>query len=100
MSSKNISNLYYLSLDPPEMNTNQLLLVSAVGLGINLFGMLAMGGHAHHGHSHSHGHQHGHDHHAHDANHTHSHSSEHHRVHGEDTRHGPDCHVRTIPLQA
>ncbi|KAH9176001.1 cation efflux protein [Lactarius sanguifluus] len=30
-------------MDPPEMNTNQLLLVSAVGLGINLFGMLAMG---------------------------------------------------------
>ncbi|EJD43690.1 cation efflux protein [Auricularia subglabra TFB-10046 SS5] len=26
-------------LDPPEMNTNQLLLVSSMGLGVNLFGM-------------------------------------------------------------
>lgn len=36
------------SLDPPEMSTNQLLLVSSVGLGVNLFGMFAMGGHHHH----------------------------------------------------
>ncbi|KAF9787328.1 cation efflux protein [Thelephora terrestris] len=50
-------------LDPPEMNTNQLLLVSSLGLGVNLFGMFAMGGHHHHGHSHSHGsHSHGHGH--------------------------------------
>ncbi|KAF8757806.1 Cation efflux family [Rhizoctonia solani] len=35
-------------LDPPEMNTSQLLLVSGLGLGVNLFGMFAMGGH-HHG---------------------------------------------------
>ena len=35
-------------LDPPEMNTNQLLLVSSVGLGVNLFGIFAMGGHHHH----------------------------------------------------
>jgi solute carrier family 30 (zinc transporter), member 5/7 len=35
-------------LDPPEMNTNQLLLVSSIGLGVNLFGMFAMGGHHHH----------------------------------------------------
>ncbi|KAF8519674.1 cation efflux family-domain-containing protein [Gautieria morchelliformis] len=43
-------------LDPPEMNTNRLLLVSTLGLGVNLFGMFAMGGHHHHhGHSHSHG---------------------------------------------
>ncbi|KAH9840123.1 cation efflux protein [Rhodofomes roseus] len=51
-------------LDPPEMNTNQLLLVSSLGLGVNLFGMFAMGGHHHHGghsHSHGHGHSHGHD---------------------------------------
>ncbi|KAF9478292.1 cation efflux protein [Pholiota conissans] len=47
-------------LEPPEMNTNQLLLVSSLGLGVNLFGMFAMGGHHHHGggHSHSHGHSH------------------------------------------
>jgi zinc transporter 5/7 len=30
------------------MNTSQLLLVSSVGLGVNLFGMFAMGGHHHH----------------------------------------------------
>ena len=36
------------SLDPPEMNTSQLLLVSSLGLGVNLFGMFAMGGHHHH----------------------------------------------------
>ncbi|KAK7031345.1 J domain-containing protein [Favolaschia claudopus] len=46
-------------LDPPEMNTNQLLLVSSLGLAVNLFGMFAMGGHHHGGHSHSHGHSHG-----------------------------------------
>ncbi|KAI0343137.1 hypothetical protein BDW22DRAFT_1428569 [Trametopsis cervina] len=46
-------------MNPPEMNTSQLLLVSTVGLCVNLFGMFAMGGHHHHGgHSHSHGHSH------------------------------------------
>ncbi|KAF5369230.1 hypothetical protein D9757_010038 [Collybiopsis confluens] len=46
-------------LDPPEMDTSQLLLVSSLGLAVNLFGMFAMGGHHHHGgHSHSHGHSH------------------------------------------
>lgn len=35
-------------IDPPQMNTRQLLLVSTVGLAVNLFGMFAMGGHAHH----------------------------------------------------
>lgn len=38
----------FLSIDPPEMSTNQLLLVSTLGLGVNLFGMFAMGGHHHH----------------------------------------------------
>ncbi|KAJ4473719.1 cation efflux protein, partial [Lentinula aciculospora] len=69
-------------LDPPEMDTSQLLLVSSLGLGVNLFGMFAMGGHHHHaGHSHSHGHSHvdeGHEH-SHVAtlapvSHSHSHS--------------------------
>ncbi|KAF8196686.1 cation efflux family-domain-containing protein [Mycena galopus ATCC 62051] len=46
-------------LEPPEMNTSQLLLVSSLGLAVNLFGMFAMGGHHHGGHSHSHGHSHG-----------------------------------------
>lgn len=39
---------YFNRLDPPEMNTSQLLLVSTLGLGVNLFGMFAMGGHHHH----------------------------------------------------
>ncbi|GJJ11199.1 hypothetical protein Clacol_005431 [Clathrus columnatus] len=87
-------------LDPPEMSTNQLLLVSSLGLAVNLFGMFAMGGHHHHGgHSHSHGgHSHGdHNHssnvepsHSHgnslpcqhlDHSHTHSHSHTHTRIH-------------------
>ncbi|KAG9128131.1 putative zinc transporter msc2 [Ceratobasidium sp. 392] len=70
-------------LDPPEMNTNQLLLVSGLGLGVNLFGMFAMGGH-HHGHSHgghSHGGGHGHSHAA--SSHSHSHDHDHsHDDHG------------------
>ncbi|EGN92271.1 hypothetical protein SERLA73DRAFT_173028 [Serpula lacrymans var. lacrymans S7.3] len=64
-------------LDPPEMNTSQLLLVSSLGLGINLFGMFAMGGHHHHHHGH-------HDHHDH-GDHDHSHPTrsidEHHAEH-------------------
>jgi solute carrier family 30 (zinc transporter), member 5/7 len=43
-----ISYLLFCSMEPPEMNTNQLLLVSSLGLGVNLFGMFAMGGHHHH----------------------------------------------------
>ena len=42
--------------DPPEMETNQLLLVSSIGLFINLWGMYATGGHHHHGHTHGHSH--------------------------------------------
>lgn len=44
-------------VDPPEMNTSQLLVVSSVGLAVNLVGMFATG-HHHHGHSHG-GHDHG-----------------------------------------
>jgi solute carrier family 30 (zinc transporter), member 5/7 len=40
--------LIFYRIDPPEMNTRQLLLVSTVGLAVNLFGMFAMGGHHHH----------------------------------------------------
>ena len=35
------------------MNTNQLLLVSTVGLSVNLFGMFAMGRHHHYVRMHS-----------------------------------------------
>ncbi|KAH9993673.1 cation efflux family-domain-containing protein [Russula compacta] len=84
-------------LDPPEMNTNQLLLVSTVGLVINLFGMLAMGGHAHHGHSHSHGHGHAHhhehDHHHHDHVHDHPHSHDH---AGSDSEHHTHAHALKV----
>ncbi|KAG2141358.1 cation efflux protein [Suillus clintonianus] len=62
-------------LDPPEMTTNQLLLISSLGLGVNLFGMYAMGGHHHHGHSHNHGHDH--QHHSHNGHSHHDHSHAH-----------------------
>ncbi|RPD64317.1 cation efflux protein [Lentinus tigrinus ALCF2SS1-6] len=108
-------------LDPPEMNTSQLLLVSTLGLGVNLFGMFAMGGHHHggHSHSHSHGHSHGpavspapispvdhshshshdHDHdptHSHDHDHSHSHS---HSIqdHCDDDAHS-HSHSHSTPL--
>lgn len=48
--------------NPPEiMNVKQLLMVSAGGLGVNLWGMYATG-HHHHGHSHNHDHDHDHGH--------------------------------------
>ncbi|WVW80235.1 hypothetical protein I302_102213 [Kwoniella bestiolae CBS 10118] len=79
-------------IDPPEMETQQLLLVSGVGLAINLFGMWATGGHHHHGHGHSHDHGHGHSHsHAHvpvnekKEDHRHDHSHDHHRSESQGT---------------
>lgn len=63
-------------IEPPVMNNNvQLLIVSSMGLGVNLFGMFAMGGHHHHHHGHSHGH--GHDHHHHGHGHGHDHGHDH-----------------------
>ncbi|KAI9255614.1 Metallo-dependent phosphatase-like protein [Phascolomyces articulosus] len=60
-------------IDPPEMNTQRLLLVSFVGLIVNLVGIFAFNhGHAH-GHSHG-GHDH-HHHHGHDHGHGHGHSA-------------------------
>ncbi|KAI8098496.1 cation efflux family-domain-containing protein [Halteromyces radiatus] len=56
-------------LDPPEMNTKRLLLVSFVGLVVNLVGIFAFN----HGHAHGHGgHDHGHHHHHHGHDHGHS----------------------------
>ncbi|CAE6418021.1 unnamed protein product [Rhizoctonia solani] len=85
-------------LDPPEMNTSQLLLVSGLGLGVNLFGMFAMGGH-HHGHSHgghSHGHSHGGPSHS-SSSHSHSKTGgDHGHSHGHDDHghsHGHDDHA-------
>ncbi|KAG1781019.1 cation efflux protein [Suillus placidus] len=67
-------------LDPPEMTTNQLLLISSLGLGVNLFGMYAMGGHHHHGHSHDHGHAHQHQSHNGHAHGDHAHEHDSHSV--------------------
>ncbi|KAF5355308.1 hypothetical protein D9758_005989 [Tetrapyrgos nigripes] len=108
-------------IDPPEMDTSQLLLVSSLGLAVNLFGMFAMGGHHHHGgHSHSHGHSHGHSHdhsshspispvsppthslahshthtsnqsHSHSSNNTHMHSHSHGHSHTDSHSHSVDC---------
>ncbi|SOV09644.1 related to zinc transporter [Ustilago sp. UG-2017a] len=64
-------------IEPPVMNNNtQLLVVSSMGLAVNLFGMWATGGHHHHGHSHGHAHDHGHGH-AHDHGHGHGHGHSH-----------------------
>ncbi|KAJ9124106.1 hypothetical protein QFC22_000901 [Naganishia vaughanmartiniae] len=62
--------------NPPQiMNMKQLLLVSAGGLGVNLWGMYATGHHHHHGHGHhDHGHDHG------DHHHGHGHSANMHGV--------------------
>ncbi|KAF9245319.1 cation efflux protein [Melanogaster broomeanus] len=90
-------------LDPPEMSTNQLLLISSLGLGVNLFGMFAMGGHHHHHHGHGHDHGHGHSHvdHSHSPSHTHNnhthHSHDHHNIghtlgDGEAHSHSPTVH--------
>lgn len=56
-------------IEPPVMNNvTQLLIVSTLGLLVNLFGMFAMGHHHHGHHHHHHGHDHGHDHHGHSHN--------------------------------
>ncbi|EJD07475.1 cation efflux protein [Fomitiporia mediterranea MF3/22] len=91
-------------IDPPEMNTSQLLLVSTLGLLVNLFGMFAMGGHHHHGHSHSHGHPHGGESTSHSGHgHSHSHSPElrishshHDHDHDRNHSHSPISNSSTI----
>lgn len=54
----------------------ELLIVSSMGLAVNLVGMMAFGHHHHHGHSHGHSHSHSHGQdqsHGHDHDHSHSH---------------------------
>ncbi|KAF8845223.1 cation efflux protein [Paxillus ammoniavirescens] len=90
-------------LDPPEMSTSQLLLVSSLGLGVNLFGMFAMGGHHHHHHGHGHDHGHGHKHADHTHTHAHSHNNHSHHPHhsseghtlgnGHGHSHSPQVHA-------
>lgn len=58
---------------PPEMNTDRLLLISILGLLVNLVGVISFHDHHHghghsHGHDHEHNHQHGHHHSAHSSN--------------------------------
>ncbi|KAI8051503.1 cation efflux protein [Syncephalis plumigaleata] len=63
---------------PPEMNTDRLLLISILGLLVNLVGVVSFHDHHHHGHGHSHGHDHGHEH---DHDHGHGHGHHHHHHH-------------------
>eukprot|EP00760_Papus_ankaliazontas_P015660 PhM_4_TR16648/c0_g2_i1/m.12898/K14692/SLC30A5_7, ZNT5_7, MTP, MSC2; solute carrier family 30 (zinc transporter), member 5/7 len=75
-------------LDPPEVDSEWLFLVSAAGCGINVIGAVFFHeAHAHHGHSHSHG-GHGHSHgpakkKASDESHGHSHDHGHSHSHGD-----------------
>ncbi|KAG2173845.1 hypothetical protein INT43_005265 [Umbelopsis isabellina] len=85
-----ISEAIQRLLDPPEMNTHRLLLVSFVGLLVNLVGIFAFNhGHAHGGHDHGHGHSHGHDHHGHSHGHDHGHG----HSHGHDHGHGHNANM-------
>jgi len=92
---------------PQEINTDKLLLVSCLGLVVNLVGVFAFhdlhdhsdhGGHSHsHGHSHGHGHGHGHEHkekkkEKHGHSHGHGHHDEHHDHHDEHEDHHHDHH--------
>ena len=75
--------------------TTELLIVSSIGLGVNMVGIMAF--HGHHGHAHGHGHSHDHGHsHSHDHKHSHSehaqdHSHDHSHTHIHD-HHDHDHH--------
>jgi zinc transporter 5/7 len=87
--------------NPEELLTDNLLLVSVLGLLVNIVGIFAFDhggsvgkkhhdcGHDHHDHGHSHKHSHGHDHHGH--NHGHDHGHDHHS-HGHDHHDHHDHH--------
>ncbi|XP_013399446.1 zinc transporter 5 [Lingula anatina] len=89
--------------DPPDINTDRLLVVSVAGLVVNLFGIVAFShGHSHgggggsHGHSHSKPKQHNHSHHGHGHGHHghgHSHNS-HNHSHGEQ-----ECSTKNSNMQ-
>lgn len=92
-------------ISPQDVFTDNLLLVSVLGLIVNLIGIFAFHDipfitdffkkkedvHSHgHSHDHSHGHSHGHDHgHSHSHDHGHSHGHDHGHSHGHD--HGHSC---------
>ncbi|KAK4234548.1 cation efflux family-domain-containing protein [Achaetomium macrosporum] len=66
----------------------ELLVVSTLGLVVNLVGMMAFG-HHHHGHDHGHGHSHGCNGHAHGHQHSHDHDHSHSHSHGSSSeKHG------------
>ena len=88
---------------PEELKSGSLLMVSFLGLLVNLVGIFAFDhggthGHAHHGHSHgdhSHGHDHGshsHDHSSHD--HVHDHHDHSHDHHDHSHSHSNDNHYK------
>ncbi|KAK8805498.1 hypothetical protein WA158_002154 [Blastocystis sp. Blastoise] len=77
--------------EPEEINTHNLLLVSILGLLVNLIGLFFFhdAAHAGHDHGHSHGHEHDHEH-----EHEHEHAHEHAHDHGHnDNMHGVFLHV-------
>ncbi|KAL6057482.1 Zinc transporter 5 [Balamuthia mandrillaris] len=110
-------------LEPPKIDTERLLLVSFLGLLVNLVGVFAFShghshghshggeshGHSHaqshshskkkkHGHGHSHSHGHGHDEHHDDHSHSHSHSHSHaHSHHFEAEQHSHHSHQHSHP---
>ena len=83
-------------------HVQELLVVSTLGLLVNMVGLLAFG-HAHaghdHGHSHSHSHSHGHQklHHHHEHKHGHGHDHNHSHDHGHDHGHGTTGHGDSRP---
>ena len=66
--------------------TTELLIVSSIGLGVNLVGIMAF--HGHHGHDHTHAHSHDHAHsHSHEHIHSHSHDPSHEHTHSHSHDH-------------
>lgn len=68
---------------------SELLIVSSMGLAVNLVGMMAFGHHHHHGHGHDHGHSHSHAP-AQSHGHSHGHGHDHSHDHTSETK-GHDC---------
>ncbi|KAI5850331.1 cation efflux family-domain-containing protein [Morchella snyderi] len=80
---------------PTEMSRLvELMIVSSLGLAVNLVGIMAFDhAHMHHGHSHSHGHSHEHAHESsHNHAHGHAHDDDHHHSHAEEPVVSPPSH--------
>lgn len=69
--------------------TTELLIVSSMGLAVNLVGIMAF--HGHHGHDHGHGHSHSHSH-DHDDGHKHEHSHDNSHQHSDSHNHDNHDH--------